>query len=720
MTHREGDLPKGDPSLGIVSDALAKGRMQPGWLRAWNALTSLVEQLRAGFSFLTALEIAALALIAAVYGFSLLNFDPNVGLMSGENQVQIGSMTLINRWLSGEIDFPLWNPIIGYGRSLIADPFLFAFNPFASLPMALLGAANGAKLAALLNFFIAGMGAWLLCRLLGFSRLTRIWCSLLYMMSGAIAAHLTAVQIQLAFSLGWLPWSVAGLVWVIKSRSLLAIALASVAQALFYFAGNLYYQVYGLFALLIICLVFIVDWKDFQLKWEIARRILLMGALSVGLIAIQFLPMASALPSIRNTGGYIEGDQSFSGSQLPEYAFLNYLISDPEYSKDPVLGKIAIPQENYRYIGVAPIQALLFLVPAYRRGDRAEILAFGLGFLFLLAWASIRYSFVKQLYEFLPVLYQFRFPGRALSAGALFLLVLSGYGLDHLWHSLCAARDRAGSAGESSARRLPKLATFVASAALLLGLLLGLRRVFLANRDMIVTKWIHKAEPGLAVEWLLRQDRRDQAIDATYTISDSIALAAFEHDIRSLSFREGWRPTDAPYTLGRRDAIPMLPAYRFDWEWDNFSSAEYQLVDQIGELRIWEALDRYPYAFVFPTERLLLTQPVLPAEVRPAYKYARLGPNRIAVDLDAVEDSVLVISESWFTGWKVWVNDRPGKVVSVSSFLAVEVPPGRHEVLFEYAPTSFTIGLIISAATLLIIAGIALQSLMIAVWRRLD
>ena len=122
----------------------------------------------------------------------------------------------------------------------------------------------------------------------------RIWSSLLYMLSGAIPAHLTAGQFQLSLSLCWLPWSVFGLIWALSSRRPLAVTIAALAQALFFFSGNLYYQTFAGFCLLIIGIVFVVDWQRLRLRPIHFRRFALVGALSLGLIAIQLMPMLAS------------------------------------------------------------------------------------------------------------------------------------------------------------------------------------------------------------------------------------------------------------------------------------------------------------------------------------------------------------------------------------------------------------------------------------------
>lgn len=53
----------------------------------------------------------------------------------------------------------------------------------------------------------------------------------------------------------------------------------------------------------------------------------------------------------------------------------------------------------------------------------------------------------------------------------------------------------------------------------------------------------------------------------------------------------------------------------------------------------------------------------------------------------------LQLSDSWYPGWKVYVDDRPNRLYrSDGLFRAVWVPDGDHSVRFRYQPLSFTLG----------------------------
>lgn len=72
--------------------------------------------------------------------------------------------------------------------------------------------------------------------------------------------------------------------------------------------------------------------------------------------------------------------------------------------------------------------------------------------------------------------------------------------------------------------------------------------------------------------------------------------------------------------------------------------------------------------------------------------------SRITLD----RDSYVVSSYSYYPGWRVLVDGQPSQLfIADHLFRAVFVPKGEHTVTFEYAPLSFTIGLIISGVALL-------------------
>lgn len=77
-------------------------------------------------------------------------------------------------------------------------------------------------------------------------------------------------------------------------------------------------------------------------------------------------------------------------------------------------------------------------------------------------------------------------------------------------------------------------------------------------------------------------------------------------------------------------------------------------------------------------------------------------PNRVQVQTESACASLLVLSDTYYPGWKARVDGGPFRDVLVANygFRGVELPAGRHEVSFELQSASFSRGLRITAASL--------------------
>ena len=78
----------------------------------------------------------------------------------------------------------------------------------------------------------------------------------------------------------------------------------------------------------------------------------------------------------------------------------------------------------------------------------------------------------------------------------------------------------------------------------------------------------------------------------------------------------------------------------------------------------------------------------------------------IHVQVDAQRSALLVHVNSWYPGWKAFVDGQSRPIHRVDhAFQGVMVEPGRHEVVFRYAPASFRWGAALSLAGLLAIGA---------------
>lgn len=89
-----------------------------------------------------------------------------------------------------------------------------------------------------------------------------------------------------------------------------------------------------------------------------------------------------------------------------------------------------------------------------------------------------------------------------------------------------------------------------------------------------------------------------------------------------------------------------------------------------------------------------------------------LSPSRMVVeDIEATEDGVLVLMDTYYPGWRAYVDGQPAPIhLANYLFRAVHLPgrdePRPRQVLLTYEPLSFKLGLLISAVTLALIEAV--------------
>jgi hypothetical protein len=94
----------------------------------------------------------------------------------------------------------------------------------------------------------------------------------------------------------------------------------------------------------------------------------------------------------------------------------------------------------------------------------------------------------------------------------------------------------------------------------------------------------------------------------------------------------------------------------------------------------------------------------------PEFSLVSENPNRLEIRIDTSESGWLVISDTWYPGWRASVDGADVPVVRANYlFRAVPVSAGEHQVVFSYQPASFYAGLVL----LLLVASILVIS-----WRR--
>jgi hypothetical protein len=80
------------------------------------------------------------------------------------------------------------------------------------------------------------------------------------------------------------------------------------------------------------------------------------------------------------------------------------------------------------------------------------------------------------------------------------------------------------------------------------------------------------------------------------------------------------------------------------------------------------------------------------------------GQQHIQIAADAGGPSLLVLTDTFYPGWTATLDGAQTPILATDlAFRGVSIPPGAHQVTFNYAPASFSIGLAIAAAALVLL-----------------
>jgi hypothetical protein len=82
------------------------------------------------------------------------------------------------------------------------------------------------------------------------------------------------------------------------------------------------------------------------------------------------------------------------------------------------------------------------------------------------------------------------------------------------------------------------------------------------------------------------------------------------------------------------------------------------------------------------------------------------GNELIEVGCDIQQECLLVLTDTFFKGWKAWAEGKPVEIIRTDyAFRGMKLKPGKYTLVLKFAPDSYYLALIISALTLAVVLG---------------
>jgi uncharacterized membrane protein YfhO len=82
----------------------------------------------------------------------------------------------------------------------------------------------------------------------------------------------------------------------------------------------------------------------------------------------------------------------------------------------------------------------------------------------------------------------------------------------------------------------------------------------------------------------------------------------------------------------------------------------------------------------------------------------------VTLTTSAKHESILVLTDSFYPGWKAYIDGTETEILRANHFYrAVRLPGGKHQVEFRYKPQSFQIGAMISFLTVFLMILVSIS-----------
>src|SRR3989344_1824511 len=326
-------------------------------------------------------------------------------------------------------ELPLWNKDIGMGFPQAAEGQIGAFNAVNLLLFKYLHFPSSYNIGIVFVFLTAALGAYCYARLIKFSRLIALFIALLFSFSGIFITHLS--HFNLIQTSSFLPFIFALTHLLLKQKNKIVITLV----LSLIFAQQLFAGFPQMTFITVIGIGLLVLYSVYQRSSSIKTVYYFVGigVLMVFLASIYTIPAREFLNISTRKGGFLL-EEATQFSYHPKH-FITLI--DPFALGNPAEGTYPpffefdnnIFWENSGYIGVLPLVLVLFSFPLLKR--KKYVLFYWLLLIFSALMMMGKYSPIHIIYSVPPFSY-FRVPARFILLFVWSLVVLCGYGLEHI------------------------------------------------------------------------------------------------------------------------------------------------------------------------------------------------------------------------------------------------------------------------------------------------
>jgi len=673
-------------------------------------------------------EVGFIVIFGLISTWSIGYGHPGQRLAGGEFEWLTNSAYISSDSLKTYGYIPLWSSGIEFGEPFLNNPFSFVLNPISTVPSWLQGAVQGLRTSVVLYAIFAGLGGWVLGRVMGFGWVARLALALLMLGKSNMVGMVSTGYFQLGVTQAYIPWVAAGMIALLRLRHRRwPIVLTAIMFTWLFWGGNIWFTLPCLIMMGLLTLTHLVRIRRaetvdavhtgglarlpvaVEIDWLILRRAALAAILTIALAAVTLLPIFAYRDRI---GGH--PDDGSAGQAIPfDYTLSRFVTGD-------FLSNVKYNGFELYYSYVLPlwIGILLFIVlppirllwkPSAPGGWRLWIV-FIFMFVLTVVWGTGNTPLFVYLYHTIPLLGQWRYVGRALGVASFALSVLIAARVDGLWNVRVELIEWLAKRLSAIRRVTPVLRIAFAISIVAIS---AITVVPIAAQwsQYVATVPLDRMN-DICVSWL-RQQFPTQPL-AVFIENYPVVIPIFANHVRFYHLTADFHTNASEGTLYH---VPMFlnspPAFNFTWS-DGmrayWGSHGYQPMLNSPKLDdgnpcLWQFPTALSYAYTVSmgmlTARDQTQTPLISADTTPIPMTAfNRYPDRIGLLVAAQSDQpeVVTLQEANYPGWKVEVDDQPAALESIGGQIGVLIPPGTatHRVYFYYRPDLLTFGLILT------------------------
>jgi hypothetical protein len=328
----------------------------------------------------------------------------------------------------------MWNGSIQGGSPSFADAHGSMLHPLVIITTLIAGVSNGAKLALVGAFLLAGLAQWWLGWILGLGRVARVWSSLIATAGGNLAARLEVGMFGGIIAGACVILVISAIITLVKKPNRRSSVLLGIALTLIILSGQGYVQIGLLFISLAV--LFLLPPNRTQ-KCMLFKRLAQAGLISFLLSAPLLIPLLHFLPQFDKLTDY-----NFKSIQPLMYLPLNLVIRDHNYLKNESLLKLPYPSIYGNFVGWVPVILAIFALGKGRTLQEGRILRFLIASTVLAFWFGsaqpIKWTIAHIPFPFInDRLIGLRFPPLFAGLAIPMLVTLAAIGLDILISLRC-------------------------------------------------------------------------------------------------------------------------------------------------------------------------------------------------------------------------------------------------------------------------------------------